>query len=134
MGDKIGIKETKDIVEFLASLAKRVIRAGADGYQVKDAWDLGMGIMRDLEFQAELVEAIKGASEVPAEIRDLDVGEGVELGQIVVETIIEEFKAKAEKEAHDAHMAKVKAGRREILENPDAGSEAAKAAREEDAK
>jgi predicted signal transduction protein with EAL and GGDEF domain len=77
------IKETKEaligINEFSLLLAKNL----KDGFQlVPDATALVTELLAKPELKDALVEAAKGIQAVPAEIKDIDLGEGIELVRI----------------------------------------------------
>lgn len=71
--EKLGIKETKDLVRFGLSLGKGIQEAMEDGkIDLLDA-------MKFLPVLKDLKPAIEGAKEIPAELKDMDDEERAEL-------------------------------------------------------
>lgn len=121
--EKIGIKETKELLDVVGKLALKIIEISGDGFQVKDAYDIAMFVLRDPSFKGLVWEAVKGVNKIPSEIKDLDA---VEAGDLVAETvgcIIEALKARE----------KAKALKADIQANKDQrAKEAAEAAKQAD--
>jgi hypothetical protein len=86
-----GIKETTDVLVALNKLSVALIKAGKDGFQFSDAASL----MANEELKAALLAAYDEISKVPAELKDLDVSEGIQLAMVQVQMLpglIEAFK------------------------------------------
>jgi len=77
--EKVGIKETKELLDGLNELSLEIISVAKDGLQVKDAAQIVMDIMMKPEFKDKLAKAIDGVGIIPQEIKDIDLEEGVEL-------------------------------------------------------
>jgi hypothetical protein len=93
--EKVGIKETKEVLDGLNSVAEEIISVAKDGLQVKDAVQVVEDLIMKPEFKAKLVAAVDGINQIPAEIKDLDLAEGVQLVQFEydgVKRIIEALK------------------------------------------
>lgn len=85
---KIGIEETKEFIKALAATNMHLLRVLHDGFQMKDAVDLSVNVLRDKEYQKSLVDAIKGVTKIPGEIKDLDPSEMAEIVNEVIQGII----------------------------------------------
>lgn len=77
--EKLGIQESKEAIDGAVELSKFVIQRGKDGIGIDDAAALVSKLLSDAEFKAKLEDAVRGAQNIPAEIKDLDFSEGVEL-------------------------------------------------------
>jgi hypothetical protein len=88
------IKEVKELVKGIELLAVTAAEVMADGKV--DSTDLGSAINL-LSKSGVIVEAVKGIKEIPAEIKDVDQAELIELGSMLYELIIK-VKEAAEKE------------------------------------
>lgn len=90
-----GITQTKAVLDGLNSLALEIISLTKDGIQVQDAVQLVEDLILKAEFKAKLVAAVAAIKDVPAEIKDIDLSEGVQLVQFeydAVKAIIEALK------------------------------------------
>lgn len=95
MSGQIGIKDTKEALDGLNEVALEIVKVAKDGIQVHDAAAIVEVLLLKPEFKAKLVSAVEGIANVPAEIKDLDLMEGVELAKFEfdgVKKIIEELK------------------------------------------
>jgi hypothetical protein len=93
--EKVGIKESKEAIDGSVEIAKFVISRAKDGIGIDDASALVMKLLADEAFKAKLQSAIEGIQLVPAEFKDLDFSEGVELGVFAAgkaKEIIDELK------------------------------------------
>jgi len=79
MSEKLGIKETKEIITASMELGKFIRERAKDGLGWKDAGALIGKLFDDKEFRALILEAAKDADKSLAEIKDLDFDEGIEL-------------------------------------------------------
>jgi len=79
MAEKVGIKECKEALIGINELAVVLASVFKDGAQIGDAAVLWAKLQADPEVSAKLVAAYQGVSLIPAEVKDLDLGEGVEL-------------------------------------------------------
>ena len=73
------VKESKEAIKAIVKLVKVVKKAAADGLDLSDAVALGGKLVTDSEFREALVEGVKGAEKMPAEWKDLSLGEVAEL-------------------------------------------------------
>ena len=78
MSDKKSIKETKELLEGLGKVAVAAKKIGADGKV--NAMDLNVIVALASDITV-LSEAVKGAGEIPAELKDLDQAEVLEIIQ-----------------------------------------------------
>ena len=109
--EKVGVKETKELLVVVGKLAVKIVELSGDGFQAKDAYDLSMFILRDPDFKGLVWEAVKGVKSIPAEIKDLDVEEASELVSVVIEGVIQALKARAESKAKKEAVQAVKDAR-----------------------
>lgn len=77
--DKVGIKETKELLIAINMLAVELIKLVKDGIQASDAAVLVAIISSNEPVKNALFAAFSNISAVPAEVKDLDVAEIVEL-------------------------------------------------------
>ena len=93
--EKLGIKETKEAIAGVNMLAIFLIKRLKDGAGIDDAFALFSKLTTDKEFKSVLGEAYDGISKVPAEMKDIDLMEGLEIAKIMLDTVpkyIEAFK------------------------------------------
>jgi hypothetical protein len=87
MPETVGIQQTKELMVALGDLSAVVAKAVKAGGQ---ASEIGSRIAADLVTSPTLVAEIKaaadGISEIPAEIKDLSIGESLELLQVSLAT------------------------------------------------
>lgn len=75
-----GIKETKEVVTGAMKLGGILYAAFKDGVQATDFAVVFAKIQGDEAVRQALMEAYNDANKVPAEMKDLNVAEGIELG------------------------------------------------------
>ncbi len=75
---KVGIEETKKVMKGLEDLAVDIIKIAKEGI-AKGASDIVADILAHPSIKQELTDAVSAIKDVPAEIKDLDLGEGVAL-------------------------------------------------------
>ena len=94
MNEKVGIKESKELVLGVLKVALVLVEQFKDGVQTSDFAVLFAKLAADEKVR----EAFKDLDKLPAEFKDLDLQEGFELGSEVVKfvpQILEAFKKKA---------------------------------------
>jgi hypothetical protein len=74
------VKETKEVLVAAIKLIKTGSELAKDGIDLSDAVALGSKFISDEEFRIALVEGVKGADKIIAEIKDMDV---LEAGQLL---------------------------------------------------
>jgi hypothetical protein len=90
---EVGIVDTKELLVGVNELTLEIIKQTKDGLQVgKDLAAIFVRWQEDPVFQEKLTVAVKGISNVSAEIKDLSVQEGIELASIQLQYIPEIFK------------------------------------------
>lgn len=82
-----GNKELKEALVGANALTLYMVGALKDGLQLEDVTDLLDKWKNDEEFKKKLVDAAEGANKIPDEVKDMDVGEGIELAAVQVEFI-----------------------------------------------
>ena len=73
------IKETKEMLEAANSLIVYLLAQFRDGVQFEDFLSLYQHLTVDPVFKQKMLSAYLGVNQIPAELKDLDVGEIVEL-------------------------------------------------------
>lgn len=82
---KHGVKESKELLIGVNELSLVLMKHLKDGFQAgKDAAAILGELVANEEVKNKLVEAVQGVDKVPAEIKDLSLEEGVELGMVQV--------------------------------------------------
>jgi tellurite resistance protein len=81
MSEERGIKETKEVIEGVVELSVVITEALRDGFQAGS--DLP-AILTALTVNPKMQAAYDNVKEVGAEIKDISVEEGVELGVIAL--------------------------------------------------
>jgi hypothetical protein len=76
---QVGVKETKDALVGVLAVAAVVAERVKDGVGADDVVVLVQKLMADEELKAKLAEAQKDAALIPAELKDLQAAEVVEL-------------------------------------------------------
>ncbi len=98
MESKVGIKETKEALSGILELSLALTELLKDGAQVTDLSGLFLKFQTDANFKAKLQAAVDKASSVPAEMKDLDMKEGIEIATDVllfVPKFVDAFSKKA---------------------------------------
>ena len=78
----LGIQETKEVLIASNELTLVVIKHVKDGVSVADLPAIVSELMTSDSFKLALVDAITGITNVPAEIKDIDFVEGMELAKV----------------------------------------------------
>lgn len=73
---KVGVAESKEVLEGALLLAAKII---VEVKAKKGIVEIGADLLGDSELRAALVKLIDGVEKVPAEVKDLDEDEVVEL-------------------------------------------------------
>lgn len=74
-----GVKETKELLIGVNELSVFLVELLKDGAQVGDAVAMIDKLKNDPDFQAKMMAAYDQVNQVPAEIKDLSMVEGIEL-------------------------------------------------------
>lgn len=74
-----GIKETKEALAGAMALGVLFYKKFADGVQTQDFMEIFAKFQLDEAFKKQVVEAYNGANLISAEMKDLKIGEGIEL-------------------------------------------------------
>lgn len=78
--EKLGVKETKEALIGFNELSLYLIGKFKDGVQLSDVTAIVADIMAGHEIKEHITKALENVKAVPAEIKDLDLSEGLELG------------------------------------------------------
>jgi hypothetical protein len=82
-----GIKETKEVLLAANELTLVIIRHVKDGVSVSDIPAIVSDLIASDSFKLALVDAVTGVTNVPAEIKDMDFSEGMELGKVELDFV-----------------------------------------------
>src|SRR3990167_5439697 len=94
---KEGIKEVKEVTAAIMEISVGIAAVLKDGYQAADIAALFKAFANDEGFKKKLGEAAEGISKVPAELKDLDWEERIEISTVLlsfVPKIIEALRKK----------------------------------------
>ena len=80
MSNKVGIDETKEMLNGLFGLTFLFAEVFHDGMQVSDFLRIFMKLQTDKRF----IEAFEGIKQVPKEVKDIDLNEAFEIIQEVI--------------------------------------------------
>ena len=82
-----GIMETKETLLALLTLGKFVALRAKDGLDLGDAVALVEKFVLDAEFKSVLEAGVKGLDAIPAELKDIEAGEALELAALLIEAM-----------------------------------------------
>lgn len=82
-----GIKELRECLVGLQELSLCLVPLLKDGVQPGDAVALWAKLQADPVLLAKLTDAVKGLQSVPAELKDMDLLEGMELVKLSVDFV-----------------------------------------------
>ena len=91
----IGIKETKEAFVGVNELSIFLIQRLKDGVSVDDALALFAKLTGDEAFKKVMTDAFNGINQVPAELKAIDLQEGLELASLAISYVpkyVEAFK------------------------------------------
>lgn len=78
----VGITETKEVLVAVNELGLVVIKHVKDGVSVADVPAIVSELVASDSFKLALVSAVTGITNVPAEVKDVDFTEGMELAKV----------------------------------------------------
>lgn len=84
--NQIGVKELKEAIVAAVLVGKLAAVLMKDGVQMEDAVAL-MAKMQDAEFKAKVMAGVEGMDKIPAELKDLQLAEMLEVAQVIPEVI-----------------------------------------------
>lgn len=84
---KQGIKEVKEVTAAIMEISVGIASVLKDGYQASDIAALFKAFAEDEGFKKKLGEAADGISKVPAELKDLDWNERIELSTVMLQFV-----------------------------------------------
>lgn len=86
--EKLGIKESKEVIVAMNKVSLLLIRHLKDGFQAgKDSMAIIAEIMSNDVLKQSLVDAAEGVHRVPAEMKDLDAKEVLELAMLLAMSV-----------------------------------------------
>lgn len=89
MGGKYGVKETREGILALVVLGKFVADRLKDGVQLDDALALGQKLIADPKFKDVIAAGVQGADQIPKEVSELDLADGLELAKVIPDILAE---------------------------------------------
>lgn len=102
---KEGIKETKEMLVGLNELSLLLLGKFKDGVQFVDFTEMYSHLQNDADFKAKLEAAYTNYQAIPAEVKDVDAGEGLELASVQIEYVPKIQAALAKEEKAEASEA-----------------------------
>jgi len=84
MEESLGIKEVKEALVGVNELAMFLAERMKDGVGVDDVMALWTKLSSDKEFKAKMLAAYDGIGAVPAELKNVDLAEGMELAMLQI--------------------------------------------------
>lgn len=82
-----GIKETKEALIGVNEVAVLIASKFKDGVQFGDFAAFWEAFKNDAEFKAKMESAYMGYQAIPEEVKDLDIGEGIELAMVQIQYV-----------------------------------------------
>lgn len=82
-----GIKETKEALIGVNEVAVLIASKFKDGVQFGDFAAFWEAFKNDAEFKAKMEAAYMGYQAIPEEVKDLDIGEGIELAMVQIQYV-----------------------------------------------
>jgi len=82
-----GIEETKEVLVASNELGLVIAKHVKDGPQATDIAAIAMELFGSDAFKLALVKAIENVKQVPAEVKDIDLEEGLELAKLQLQYI-----------------------------------------------
>jgi len=76
---KEGIKELKEIIEAVMEIGIAALSEFSDGVQLRDVWTIATKLQNSPAYRLAITKAYQGSYKVPAELRDVDGEEAIEL-------------------------------------------------------
>lgn len=83
----VGIKETKEAMIAVFAIAIFCFKYFRDGIQFSDFPTMFAAMINDEEFKKVVENGYEGSKLIPAEFKDIDAGEGIELAIVAVEQV-----------------------------------------------
>ncbi len=83
MNAEVSTQQTKELLKGVLALTKLLLHRFKDGFQLDDL----PVILSKLGYDPTFREAVKGVSEVPNELKNLDMSEVVELVMLLVQEL-----------------------------------------------
>lgn len=81
------IKETKEALVGVLEISVALASVLKDGVQLTDAADLYAKIWADEAVKAKVLAAIENVKQVPAEVKDITVAEGIDLAIVAAQYV-----------------------------------------------
>jgi hypothetical protein len=90
---KIGVQESRELLIAVNTLVIYLIKQFKDGVQMADFVELYAQLMADEDLRQKMLDAYLGVSSIPAELKDIDLRETVELSSLQLSYLPEIFEA-----------------------------------------
>jgi len=88
-------KEIKDILIALGDLGELVVGLAKDGIQASDAIKLVDALIKNPKIIEDIKAAVQGVSGIPAELKEINLVDGVDLAQCAYDQVKKVLAAKA---------------------------------------
>lgn len=86
----VGIKETQELALGAIALGFHITKLLKDGFQAQDLGSFLDKLKNDEAFAKKIQDAYEGVAQVPSEIKDLNLTEGLQLAMVVVPAVVAE--------------------------------------------
>ena len=87
MTGQYGIKETKEALIASNEIAVFCAKRFKDGVQFEDFTAFYKAFTEDEEFKAKLQDGWENGKQIPAEVKDIDLQEGIELTMVQIQYV-----------------------------------------------
>ena len=84
---KVGVKETKEALVAVNEVSVLMAKRFKDGVQFEDFSAFYDALTKDEDFKAKTKAGWEGAKAIPDEVKDLDIGEGLELAAVQLDYV-----------------------------------------------
>lgn len=81
---KHGVKELKELIEAVMEVGIAVLSEFSDGIQLRDVWTIATKLQNSPDYRGAISKAYQGSSKIPAELKDVDGEEAIELAMTML--------------------------------------------------
>lgn len=78
-GSVVGVKETKEAIIGFNEVSLVMVKILKDGVQFEDALAFYNKVLKNDELKVKIIAAYENYQAIPVEVKDIDMGEGLEL-------------------------------------------------------
>lgn len=81
---KEGVRELRELIEAVMDIGIAVLAEFSDGIQLRDVWKIVTKLQNSPEYRTAIGKAYDGSSKIPAELKDVDGEEAIELAMVML--------------------------------------------------